>query len=119
MKWYYVPRTAWFNHHKYDVDGITRILARHHLVRIRLEPTHGWTNQGEVVCFQTKKWDLGPLTKALQEHFGTEWIFVWGKTWACPKKLQVDYDTTRSTQAFYELQRKGRKKDRVKTSTHS
>ena len=83
----YVKNSSWFVSHPYDVEKITKALESIGATNIHTENESGWSNQPQVVVFNSTE-DYHKIQEVVGQALDTEWIIVREKKMDWDKKAK-------------------------------
>jgi len=78
---YYVDNSSWFDTHPYNKNQIKNIVKKAGGKNVRFALKFGWSNQPQVVCFNTTKSQLEIIQILLEKELKTPWIIIRKKDW--------------------------------------
>ncbi len=81
IKTYYVANSSYFDTHPYLANDIKRAVRKAGGINIRTESSHGWSNQPEVVVFDSTEEMIENITSLVAWSLGTEWVHIREKDW--------------------------------------
>ena len=78
---FYVANSSYFDTHPYDVNSIVKAVRASGGQNIRTEPSHGWSNQPDVVVFESAEDMVEDIAAEVSRALGTEWVHIRDKDW--------------------------------------
>ena len=81
MKNYYVKYSSWFDTNKYPIDLIKSTIKETGCGNVWVENQFGWSNQPEVVVFESDESEVENISNKIQKVLGTKWIIISEKDW--------------------------------------
>jgi hypothetical protein len=78
---YYVNWSSWFNAHKYDIEKIKEAAKKAGAERVRTGKQFGWSNQPDVVIFNSEGNNIKNIKNEIQKALDTQWIIISAKNW--------------------------------------
>lgn len=81
METFFVKYSSWFDTHPYDKEKIAKAIKYSGGKNIGIENMYGWSNQPDVVVFDSTKNMIPKIKKSIQNACETEWIILSKKGW--------------------------------------
>ncbi len=81
LQTYYVANSSYFDTTPYQVNDIKRAVRKAGGINLRSEPSHGWSNQPEVVVFDSTEEMVENIAAEVSRMLDTDWVHIREKDW--------------------------------------
>ncbi len=82
LKTFYVANSSYFDTHPYQANDIKRAVRKAGGINIRTESSHGWSNQPEVVVFDSTEEMVENIAAEVSRMLDTDWVHIKEKDWS-------------------------------------